>query len=128
VAAGPADQVLDTFKTLVWDNLVTVAVDAIEGSIHYATWGFFAWLSVPLNYVIGVLVRWLTDKVYLLLRDTVNLEVIMLTNEAHHAAYVKASQDLQSAWDKYGGGSSEFKTIREVHKAALAKFVRWSGT
>jgi hypothetical protein len=128
MAAGPADKELDTFKTLVWNVLVSVATQVAIAAIPFASWGFFSFLSGPLGFLIGQVIGWLSNILYNLLKDTVNLSVIMLTNEVHHAAYVKASQDLQDAWNKYGGNSKEFQDARDLHVKALAAFVKWNNS
>jgi hypothetical protein len=119
MAQGPADKVLDSFKMLVFDPLVKVGINQILGLAGWLSFG-------PVAFIITKVVTYVADVLYTLLRNTINFEVILLLNEAHHDAYVKASADLQGAFDQYGPGSEQFKKLRAVHGAALSKFVRWA--
>lgn len=128
MSTGPADKKLDTFKTLVWDLYVQQAIAAIVVLIPFSTWGFFSFLAGPVGFIVGGIVSAATNALYKLLRQGVNFGVILLTNAQHHAAYVKASGELQSIFDKNGMNSAEFLEARNEHKKALATFVRFSGT
>lgn len=123
MSAGPADKALDTFKILIWDVYVEVAIAALVAAVPLT--GFFAPLAGALAKILGIVIRYVTDKLYELLSQGVNFGTIILLNKSHHANFVKASDQLRSSFDKNGMDSPEFKKDRDEHKAALLKFVRY---
>lgn len=121
MSAGPADRALDVFKSLVFDQLTKAAIAQILGLSPFLAWG-------PIAYIIGQAVVYVGDVIYNQLKDAVNLEVILIKNEAFHKAYVNASLSISKIAKEKGIDSPEFRKARDEHKAALSKFVRYSGT
>ena len=121
MSAGPADKALDVFHDLVYVQIVKMATDSIIA--------LAPWLAIPpVAWIVTQVVSYVAGVLYGFLRDTVNFEYIMLTNEVHHAAFVKASLDLKAIAAAKGIDSPEFRKARDEHKTALAVFVRNSGT
>jgi len=120
MSAGPADKVLDTFKSLVFDELVKAAIAKIISQAAFLAWG-------PVAYIVGQVVTYVAGVLYEYMSDVINLEVILLKNSAYHAAYIEAHFRLQKVAKEKGIESPEFKTEREKHKAALSRFVRYGG-
>lgn len=118
MAAGPADSALDTFKELVFDALVRLLISRI---IALAGWLSFG----PVSFIISQVVTYVANQLYELLRDQINFQYIMLRNDKFHAEYVKASLELQAAFDKLGKDSKEYRELRDAHKKALSEFVRY---
>lgn len=121
MSTGPADVVLDTFKTLVWDLWVKALIAYVLGLAPWLAFG-------PVSFIVTRAITWITDRLYVFVRDGINLNLIMLNNELHHSAYISASRDLQIVFDSKGIDSKEFKDAREKHKKSLSDFVRYSGT
>lgn len=121
MSAGPADKVLDTFKSLVFDQLVRAAIASIVGLAPWLAYG-------PVSFLITRVVTYVCDRLYDELAEAVNFEMILLKNSAYHKEYLKAHIELRGIAKNVGIDSPEFKASREKHKAALAKFVRFGGT
>lgn len=118
MSAGPSDKTLDAFKSLIFDGLLEQAIASI---IAIAPWLSFP----PLAFTIGVTVRFVGNKIYEILRDVVNFEVVMLRNDLLHREFVKAVRDVRVVILAKGIDSPEFRKARDAHKAALAKLVRY---
>lgn len=121
MAAGPADKVLDTFKTLVFDRLVDLAIAQIIGLAPFLAFG-------PIAFIIRKVVVYITDKLYAGLQETINFQYVLLKNAQLHKAYVDASANIRDIAKAKGIDSPEFRKARDEHKIALAKFVRYTGT
>lgn len=118
MAKGPADNALDTFKELVFDAIVRMLISRI---ISLAGWLSFG----PVSFIVSQVVFYISNQLYALLREQINFQFIMLRNDKFHAEYVKASLDLQAAFDKFGGESKEFQELRDAHKKSLSDFIRY---
>ncbi len=121
MASGPADKALDTFKELVFDQLVKVAIQQIIGMAAFLAWG-------PVAFIVAKVVTFVADTLYDQLQKTINFQYIMLQNEQFHKAYVDAVENIKEVAKKKGINSPEFRRARDGHKVALSKFVRWTGT
>jgi hypothetical protein len=121
MAAGPADKALDLFKDLVFDPLVKLAISRI---IALAPWLSFG----PISFIVGQVVTYVAGIVYEVMKDFINFEVILLRNAEHQKALIDALTALQKAAREKGTDSPEFRSLRESHKAALAKYARNPGT
>ncbi len=121
MAAGPADKAIDLFKDLVFDPLVKYAIGYIVGLAPFLAFG-------PISFIIGQVVTYVAGIIYEQLKDTINLEVILLNNAAHHAAFVSAEIELKKIALTKGIDSPEFYDSREKHKIALAVFARHVGS
>jgi hypothetical protein len=118
MASGPADKVMDVFQSLVWDELVKLAITQIVGLAPFLAWG-------PISFIVGKVVTYIAGVLYEALKETINFQVIILKHEAHHKAFVTAQLALRSIAETKGIDSDEFKNARIVHAAALRKFVRY---
>lgn len=121
MSSGPADKVLDVFKSLIFDELVKVAIAKIIGLAPFLSWG-------PISFIVGKLVTYIAGELYVLLKDAINFHVILLNNAQHHTAYIDAQIQLKNIAKEKGIDSDEFKAQRQKHAASLAKFIRYSGT
>ena len=121
MASGPADKALDVFKSLIWDRYVDVATTAVIALAPFLAFP-------PLAFLIRTVFKFVGDSLYKYFSLGVNIEVIMLRNELNHKAFVDAEVELKRIADSTGTDSAAFKEAREKHKAALAKFVRYTGT
>lgn len=121
MSAGPADQALDLFKSLVFDQITKMAISQILGLSPFLAWG-------PVAFIVGQAVAYVAGVLYNLLKDTINLEVILLKNAAFHKAYVEAAYSINRIAKEKGIDSPEFRKARDAHKAALSQFVRYNGT
>lgn len=121
MSAGPADKALDTFKGLVFDELVKLLISRVLGMAGWLAWG-------PVAFIVTKVITWVAEALYDALKEAVNFQVIILKNAAHQRAFAKATMELQSIADTAGINSPEFKVSREAHKNALAKFVRYGAT
>lgn len=121
MAAGPADKTLDTFKALVFDPIVKLVIGKVIGLAGFLSFG-------PVAFLVTKLVTYIADQLYLVLRDQVNFNYIMLANEKHHEAFVAAHLELKGIAQSKGIDSKEFKEAREKRRKALSEFVRWGAT
>lgn len=117
MAAGPATKGLDTFKTLVFDPLVNVAIGKVIGLAGWLSWG-------PISFVVTKAITFIANKLYDELGEVINFQYVMLLNEKHHKAFVEANTELRGLAKTRGINSKEFKEAREKRKVALAKFAR----
>jgi hypothetical protein len=106
----PIKTVEDLFKFLAWDTLV-------DGTLTY--FGLNWW---PLNVMVHVV----TNRMYEGLRLLVDLQAIVILNEAHRKAYDDAAIKLKIIAHDRGIDSPEFKKAREDAKAAFAIFVQYN--
>lgn len=111
----------DVFKELVWGPLVKAALALLFKAVPFLGWG-------PVGLAVGLIVNLLADKLYDVLKMTIDLHAIALKNAAMHRAYVAASLDLRRiAQDPTKGVDSEdFRRAREEHKKRLSEFVQWA--
>lgn len=121
MAAGPADKALDLFKDLVFDPMVKLVIQRIIGLASWLAFG-------PVAFIVGQVVTYVAGVVYDVMKDFINFEVILLRNAEHQKALIEALTDLQKIAKTNGIGSPEFRSAREAHKAALAKYARNPGT
>lgn len=107
----------DIFKSLIFDTLVKIAIEKI---IALAPWLSFG----PISFVVSTVVTMIANKLYEVLKEVVNLELIILKNDAHQRAFISAAIQLKSVATKYGPDSMEFTEYREKHKKALSDLIR----
>lgn len=118
MARGPADSVLDSFKSLVFDPLVKVAIDKILLKVTFLAWG-------PLAFLFTKLVVWISDLLYAEFREVINIGTIRVMNAEHQMAYEKASIEEYMVSKDKGINSPEFRKARDENKKRLAKFVHY---
>lgn len=121
MSAGPADKTLDVFKDLIFDAQVKVVIAYITGLAPFLAFG-------PLAFIIARVVTYVADVLYAQLREVVNFQLILLNNAENHREYADAQIELSRIAKIKGIDSIEFRVLREKHKKALAKFVRYSGS
>lgn len=107
------------FKELVWDSLVKAAIARLFAAVPFLAWG-------PVGIAVSWALTLFADKIYEAVKLAVELEVIVLRNEAHRRAFDRASVELRLLARTKGIESPEFKVAREEHKKALAQFVRFA--
>lgn len=110
----------DIFKTLVWDNITNAALTALFA----ANPGLAIW---PVGPIIRVVVGMFMNNFYGALRLVVDMGAITLVNDLHKAAFDKAALQLKVIAHDKGIDSDEYKKARDDAKAALAKYVSFSG-
>lgn len=113
-----ADAILDTFKELVWDSIVEVALQELF-QIKFLAWG-------PLKAFITWVALRFSEKLYKALSKMVNLRIIVLQNEEFHREYAKSSIVLSTIANQSGIESQEFKKARNENKDHLQPFVRYA--
>lgn len=118
MSEGPADKAFDVFKDLVFDQLVSKAISQVVGLAPFLSWG-------PIAFLVGKAINYVAGIIYEEMKDFINFQVILLNNRAHHLAYIEAHIALNKTATEMGIDSDEFKIQREIHKAALSRFVRY---
>lgn len=121
MSSGPADKVLDIFKSLIFDELVKVVIAKVIDLAPFLSWG-------PVSFIVGKVITYIAGELYEVLKDIINFEVILLKNREHHVAYVNAHIQLRNIAKEKGIDSDEFKAQRKIQAAALASFIRYGGT
>lgn len=121
MSTGPADKALDTFKSLIYDPLVEQLVVKTIALAGFLSWG-------PIAFVVSKVITWVANELYEHLSRAINFQVILLQNELHHRDYVKAAKALKEEAERNGIDSPQFREARAKHKAALSRFVRYTGT
>ena len=121
MSVGPADKALDVFKDLIFDQMVKSAISYIIGLEPLLAW-------VPVSFLIGKVVTYVAGIIYEEMKDAINFQVILLNNRSHHEGYINALSILKRIANEKGIDSEEFKTQREIHKATLSRFIRYSGS
>lgn len=106
------------FKTLVWDAIVKALVARLFVAIPFLGWG-------PIGIVVGWVITLVTDKLFDAIKLFINLELIVLRNEAHLRAYQRASSALYIIARDKGIESEDFRRAREEHRTELADFIRF---
>jgi hypothetical protein len=109
----------DIFKELVWDVLVKAAIGQLFAALPFLAWG-------PIGIVVSWALTLFANKLYEGVKEFVNLQAIVLRNEAHQRAYDRASVSLKIIAQQKGIESPEFKNAREDHKKKLSEFVRFA--
>lgn len=109
----------EIFKDLVWDALVTAAVKALIAAVPWLGWG-------PLPILLGWLAGLLTDHLYIVLKDTVNLKLIILKNEEHAKEFAAAAFALKNSAITNGISSEAFKKKREEAREKMARFIQFA--
>lgn len=108
----------DIFKDLVWGALVRAALGALFKAAPFLGWG-------PIGIIVTFLVTQFAEKLYEVVREYVQIEVIILRNEAHRKEYDAASTRLKIIAHSSGIDSPEFQKARDENKKALSKFVQF---
>lgn len=121
MSAGPADGVLDIFKSLVFDQLVKMAISQIVGLAPFLAFG-------PIAFIVGKVVTYVAEKLYEGFKDYINIELIILKNAADHRAFVDAQVELKKIALAKGIDSEEFRSANAVHKKAFADLMRYDAT
>jgi hypothetical protein len=113
-------QAQSLFKNLVWDNIV----NSVLASLFVAA----PWMKVwPIGPIVTALVKKLTDKVYAGISLFIDLQAIVLVNQAARAEYEREVTRLRIIAIDHGPDHPAFKEARDAAKASLAKFVSFSG-
>jgi hypothetical protein len=111
----------DLFKSLVWDNLITVGLAALFQAAPFLAW----W---PCRPILDYVIRMFGDHLFATLKLTIDLQAIAFVNETHRRAFDSAAVHLKIIGRDKGPDSEEFRKAKENAKEALAKFVRFNGS
>lgn len=109
----------DLFQDLVWNTLVTAALNAL-----YVAIPGLSFLSPVINWF----VKHFSEKLFEALRLTLDLKLIAFINAENRKDFDRAAVKLKILSNDYGIDSAEFKKYREDAKFALSKFVKLTGT
>lgn len=106
------------FKSLVWDQLVKLALSRLFAAVPLLGWG-------PIGWVVSWAVNWVATKIFDAVKLFIELEAIVFRNKQAQKEFETASIKLRLIAMGSGEGSPEFLAAREEHKSALSKFVRF---
>lgn len=98
----------EIFKMLAWDSLVEAALTSL---------GINAW---PFNSI----VRGITDKIFELMKDKLDIGAISFLNDLHERSFNSAAVTLAIISRDKGANSPEYKEARKNAKKAFADFMR----
>jgi len=115
----PLPDIGDTFKDLVWDAMVRVALQALFSAVPWLGWG-------PIGVVVGWIVGMVANYLYSSVKMAIDLNAIALKNEEHRRAYDDAGVKLKLIAKDKGIDSPEFRAARDDHKKRLAAFVKFA--
>ena len=119
MSTGPADKVLDPFKDIVWDVVISrILGELISKYLGVLGAGFLG--SIVKRIFIGF-----ADKIYEAIREVINMRVIVLKNEAAQKEFDRASVALKQIANSHGIDSEEFKKAREDEIKVLQKLVQF---
>lgn len=107
----------ELFKTLVWNKLISVALQRLFLAVPLLGWG-------PIGFVITWAVNKIASMVYEEMKMTIELKMIQMTNEAHQKSYELACMRIVLAYNMKGGDSDEYKLARKQAHDALSEFVK----
>lgn len=107
------------FKQLVWDAIVKLVISRLFAALPFLGWG-------PIGVVASYAVTLIADRLFKEIALFINLQLVVLKNNIHHAQFAAAAIDLRSIGLSKGIDSQEFKDARKVHIDRLADFVRFN--
>ncbi len=108
---------MDVFKDLVWDNLILAAKVELFAA--------FPFLAVPpISWAVSYIIDRLSGILYTAMKEFVNVEMIILRNEAAKAAFTRSSVTLKIIALNKGIESKEYKDARAENVTYMQDFVR----
>ena len=107
------------FRSLVWDNLVKAAIKRVFMAVPFLAIG-------PLGVITKFIIIKIANKIYEVLKETVDLQLIVFKNYRLKKEFDRASVMLKIIAQGKGVDSNEFKDAREIHKKRLSNFVRFA--
>lgn len=110
--------IFDAFKHLLWDTWIKLILTKLFTSIPLLGWG-------PFGMIISFFINKYGDQIYEILKYTIQVELIVLKNEALKNSFVTAKVKLAIIFHSTGANSQEFKNARKIHQDTLAKFVSY---
>jgi hypothetical protein len=111
----------DLFKNLIWDS----AVKAGENALFAAA----PWLAIwPIGPVLTFALGYFSGQLFDGIRTAVDMEAIVLLNDAHKTQFADASLKLKVIAEESGVDSPEFKEARNAAAQSLSQFVRFIGS
>ena len=116
--ASANDGLIDTFKEIVWDNLIKVALNALFTKIPWLNWGPFRWL-------VTYIVEKYTDELYVFFSTYINLKTIAFTNKEAEEIYDQDSVELYLIAKESGIDSQEYKDKREESKKSFQNVIQF---
>lgn len=109
-----------TFKELIWDALVGLALKQLFTTIPWLAWG-------PIGAIVGIIVGRFGNLLFDFVREYINLELIVLRKQGLAKAYSEQALALKLIALEKGVDSDEFKAQREKAKTALSDFIKFNG-
>ncbi len=113
----------DLFKSLVWDNIVKMAITRLFSFLP----GFLVGGPIGLflrPIITGFIVKF-TDQLYEFLRLTINFQMIVFKVEDLERKYTEAGVELASIANEKGIDSPEFAEARKANDEAFYDFVEY---
>ena len=106
------------FRSLVWDNLIKAAIKRVFMAVPFLAMG-------PLGKITVYILTKFADKLYVVLKEEVDVQRIIFRNRKLGREFGRASVKLKIIAKSKGIDSNEFKNAREIHKKRLSDFVRF---
>lgn len=110
----------DIFKSLIWDALVTAALNALFKAVPFLAWG-------PLGVVVSIIVRYVADWIFEGVDEYIDLQAIAFKKLELAREYAKYCVELKRVALVSGIDSVEFKNAREAAKLGLRDFIKFNG-
>ncbi len=107
------------FKDLVWDAIIRALISRLFAAVPFLGWG-------PIGMLVSWGITYFADKIFEAIKLYINLEMIVLRNAQHLAAFQRAGSELYLIARDHGVDSEEFRRSREAHKSALAAYVKFN--
>jgi hypothetical protein len=113
------ESLIDLFKTIVWDNLVQLAINDMVAAIPFATVGFASYFTGPAIWILTQLTLIITNQLYKIISMLTDLGTIKLRNAIHQQEFDSASEKLSIILTESGPTSQEFIN---AHNAEVQNF------
>lgn len=107
------------FKSLVWDTLIEAGLAALFTAMP----GLNIW---PIRTILSGFIHLFSDRLFGVLKLTVDLQAIAFVNEAHKKAFDNEAVKLKILAKDRGIDSPEFKEARDDAKVVLSQYVHFS--
>lgn len=109
----------DIFKALIWDTLLTAAINALFKAVPFLAWG-------PLGFVVSAVIRWVGNKVFEGVDEYIDLQTIAFKKLELAQEYAKHAIELKRIAQKSGTESPEFMNARTIAQNALRDAIKFN--
>jgi hypothetical protein len=117
VPANPvAQELINLFKSLVWDAWVKIAVSRILSTLALSATG-------PIGWLVTTAVTKIADQLFQVIVMLADITTIKLKNAVHQAQFDSASEKLGIIFSEYGPESQEYKDAHDKEKAAFFNLI-----